>query len=109
MVIVFIVLGAIAALAILMRFQCRPSDSEVGCGGWGGWTRKILLENGVHSENVEDCLSWAFGSGFESLQLRELDDKWRELHSDLFMIEGSDCVIESTKKIANAYIKFRTN
>lgn len=68
---------------------------------WQSPTKLILADNGV--EDVENCLAWAFGENFRQLQQSELDDKWRERHSDLFEIAGYDCIVESTKKIAEAW------
>lgn len=63
---------------------------------------RILADNGVG--DIEDCLVWAFGEEYKLLKLRDLDDVWTQRHSDSFTIKGSDCIIESTKKIAKVYL-----
>lgn len=62
---------------------------------------KTLNTQGV--ENIEECLLWAFGEGFGSAPLASLNDRWNTLHSDLFIIKGSDNFLESFKRIGNAY------
>ena len=61
-----------------------------------------MFDSGVN--NVEDCLVWAFGEDYNRLDQSELDDIWNQRHGDSFTIEGSDCVIESTKKIAKVFL-----
>lgn len=73
---------------------------------WAQTTKRILKDAGV--EDVEGCLRWAFGDGYKLLEIRQLDDKWRQRHGDIFMVEGSDCIIESTKVIATEWLKIDT-
>lgn len=73
--------------------------------GWQCPTKAILVDNGIDEQDVESCIIWAFGKDHNKLRLDELDDKWRERHSDLFEIAGYDCIIESTKKIAKVYLE----
>jgi hypothetical protein len=85
---------------------CEPETKYIipNVYEWQPATKLILLDNGVDHEDIHDCLVWAFGENYDRLPLNELDDKWRELHSDSFEIAGYDCIIESTKKIGVAYL-----
>lgn len=72
--------------------------------GWSGPVERVLIESGV--DNVDDCLSWAFGEDYKKLEQRELDDQWRQRHIDLFIIRGTDDLVESTRKIAKAWLVY---
>ena len=82
------------------RDNIEPSELEFE--GWERQVSRIMIDEGV--VHVEDCLRWAFGEGFEQLEQRELDDMWRQRHSDLFVIHGHDDIVESTKRIAKAWL-----
>lgn len=64
-----------------------------------------LVSVGVPANEVDCCLQWAFGDDVSELQVNELDDRWRERHSDLFIVEGTDDLWESTRKIGRAYLE----
>jgi len=64
----------------------------------------ILLSVGV--TDTEECLRWAFGDDVATKEVHDLDDYWREKHSDLFMVEGSDDLWESVRKIGKAYLLY---
>lgn len=96
----------VVCFCVLIALEANePSEAKYIFHNMYEWqcpTKAILVESGV--KDVEDCLMWAFGEGYNLLLLNELDDKWRELHSDLFEIAGHDCIIESTKKIGRAWL-----
>lgn len=68
---------------------------------WSGTMKRILRDNGV--KNPEECLRWAFGEEYKLLYLKDLDDQWQQLHPELFVIEGHDCIVESTIRIAKEW------
>ena len=61
---------------------------------------------GVSEYEREDCLQWAFGDDYKSLKFSALDDRWRDLHSDLPTLLGyhpieslAELVAEEWKKV----------
>lgn len=66
-----------------------------------------LSAGGVPESEHEACLAWAFGPTFGSMALISSADIWNQRHSDLFVILGSDSMIESIEKIGRAYMKHK--
>jgi hypothetical protein len=66
-----------------------------------------LTENGVKSEDVHDCMAWAFGEDYRNYRFSEEDIYWNKLHSDIHVINGSDRIIDSYKKIAELYLEYK--
>ena len=64
----------------------------------------LFEENGV---NQKDCLTWALGEGYGIRKLTETDEIWNERHGDLFIMKGTDLVLDSTLKIINEYKKYK--
>lgn len=63
----------------------------------------VLISVGV--KDTDACYQWAFGDGWMSLPVRESDEKWNERHSDLFILCGSDGIIDGLERIGRAYVK----
>lgn len=93
-----IVISAIAAVILIGYLLFEPNEVPPG---WTPDIERILVEAGV--ENVDDCLRWAFGEDYKQLEQRDLDDRWRQRHSDLFIIRGADDLVEATRRIADAW------
>lgn len=64
-----------------------------------------LFLGGVPIEEIDNCLLWAFGERFSILPLRQIDERWNELHGDLFLLAGCDLMDESLRRIGKAYMK----
>ena len=54
-------------------------------------------------------MTWALGANWESAPCHMTDDRWNKLHSDIFIMHGSDLVVEGFGKIARAYLEKRKN
>ncbi len=100
--------GAIVMMGASYWLYCyyleysRPAPAKYSfSNSWERPVKRILFDSGVN--DVDDCLVWAFGEEYWILELSELDDKWRDRH-DIFVIEGHDCIVESTQRIAKAWI-----
>jgi len=65
----------------------------------------ILRKAGVPKEKTGDCLSWAFGADWPCLPLGMMNEKWNQLHGEIFLMTGFDLVIEAIDKVGKAYIK----
>lgn len=70
---------------------------------------KALDNAGVPQKKRGDCLRWAFGEDALSILISEMDDRWRQRHSDIFMLIGSDPLYESTIRIGKAYLERMTS
>ena len=74
----------------------------------GSEYRASLMNKELRKAGVKDtdaCYQWAFGDGWGSLAVSVSDEKWNELHSDLFIVAGSDSIKETTGKIGRAYVE----
>lgn len=66
-----------------------------------------LTNVGVPSDEIDNCLQWAFGDDYENIPLTMWDIRWRERHANIFTIIGCDCVKDSLHKIGKAYLESR--
>ena len=64
--------------------------------------RRILQNVGV--KDAEACLGWAFGEDYGSQMISDSHLLWNARHSDLFILYGDDNIIESVKRIGQAYL-----
>lgn len=94
----FAILIVLIALANISLFDKRNPNNAITL---------TLNNNGVY--DVDECLLWAFGEGYGSEPLYTLNDRWNKLHSDLFMIYGSDNFIKSFERIGKAYKEMKQN
>lgn len=62
-----------------------------------------LKANGV--DDPDACMAWAFGEEWGTMRLANSCDAWNKLHSDIFIMFGSDEIIKSFSKIAKAYLE----
>lgn len=65
----------------------------------------ILTKVGVPEEEHSTCLSWAFGDDYASIEIRFLDDRWRDLHPDRTIICGSTPIVEAFRIVGEEYLK----
>jgi len=74
---------------------------------WGGFLsyELALMEAGVPTSNLEDCMRWAFGEDWGILRIQQIDEVWNSRHDDLFQIPGTELIITAFEKIGKAYIK----
>ena len=49
----------------------------------------------------DECLLWAFGK--VSVAYSEIAELWNERHGDLFILKGSDNVVDAINRIKEAY------
>lgn len=64
-----------------------------------------LMQVGVPKDKVDSCMAWAFGVGWGAMVVSTSDDVWNKRHGDLFILLGSDDVIEGLERIGRAYVK----
>lgn len=63
----------------------------------------ILLHYGIKEEKINHCMEWAFGVDFGIQKVNRSDEAWNKLHSDIFEAKGTDKIIDTFGKIAEAY------
>lgn len=63
----------------------------------------------VTKEEFDECYRWAFGDDVGSLLIKDSPRAWNQRHSDLFKIQGSDSIKETTVKIGFAYMESKKN
>lgn len=63
--------------------------------------------DGMRIDMDDDCRRWAFGEKHRSIPFYEEDDHWNKRHSDIFVVLGSDSVLETYEKIKKAYDEFK--
>ena len=80
---------AMLIVGCLLLFSICCTDPPTG---WGSKSSLSLDET-----------EWAFGPDYPSLMLKDCDDAWNKIHPDLFVIMGSDSIIETEIKIKEAY------
>lgn len=66
---------------------------------------KALFESGIRVEDINECMRWAFGEGWESRNIYGSHLLWNELHPDLFKLNDTDVLVDSLKRIAAEYKK----
>lgn len=60
----------------------------------------------VPKDKFDECYKWAFGEDVASLSTMGSPRIWNERHGDLFVLEGYQDVVEGTKKIGRAFMKY---
>ena len=53
-----------------------------------------------------DCMAWAFGEDWKQVDPKDCPGRWNDRHGDLFLIEGTDSIKETTKKIHSYWLLF---
>lgn len=65
---------------------------------------KQLIAAGVALKDIDKCLCWCFGEDYGSIPLHLWDERWCELHSDLFTVKGDDSVAETVFRFGKAWL-----
>lgn len=52
--------------------------------------RFILHAHDVEEKEIDECLTWAFGSDFRTIPVAELRFTWNRLHGNLYPIFGTE-------------------
>lgn len=66
---------------------------------------RTLTDEGVKEEDIEKCMTWAFGEGYGDTLIDESLAKWEKLHPELsFLIRGTDEMLFGIRLIARAYL-----
>lgn len=65
----------------------------------------IAKSNGI--EDAEDMFKWAFGLGYGSMLISKSHLYWNNLHSDLFLLYGSDNFRDSIVKICKEWKRIK--
>jgi len=86
----------------------------VGIGHIFGFTKftrsnvqRALTSVNISSNEVDNCLQWAFGDGYETQLFSAWNDMWNRRHGDIFTIHDCDLIQDSLKKIGRAYLQSR--
>ena len=98
---------AVLLFVLLMssNTQIRRSPAARMILGAAAWDYEYwLAANGVSEKEIDICMEWALGPGWMRLSCCMTDDAWNERHSDIFIMHGSDNVVEGWRKIALAYL-----
>ncbi len=72
----------------------------------------LNIEIIFHDAGVDDydgCMRWAFGDDYMIMRIVEGHLKWNERHGDIFIIHGSDLLVDAFYKIGLAYKAFQKN
>jgi hypothetical protein len=73
--------------------------------GGEAWNLKLtVVEAGVSPKKVDHCLLWAFGAGWQTAPVSSATERWNKLHSNIFVIHGTDEWECTMKFIARAYL-----
>jgi hypothetical protein len=62
-----------------------------------------IFEKFLPGPKSYDCALWAFGEGFDKLDLSELMDRWNERHKDIFELYGNGAIEIDIPKIVVAW------
>lgn len=54
-------------------------------------------------EDAYECAEWAFGEGFEHLELADLMDCWNDQHKDIFELFGNGAIEIDIPRIVEAW------
>ena len=65
----------------------------------------FIVTNIIDETDFEDFMRWALGEDWRILPFSHTDEIWNKRHGDLFIIYGTDVVIDTMERIAHAYIK----
>uniref|UniRef100_A0A6H2A4V6 Uncharacterized protein n=1 Tax=viral metagenome TaxID=1070528 RepID=A0A6H2A4V6_9ZZZZ len=63
-----------------------------------------LKEAGVPEDRIEECMSWAFGPEYSCLPIGMLDEKWNQLHGDLFYLVSTEYLQVAIDRIGKTYM-----
>lgn len=66
---------------------------------------EVLEENLVPMSETDDFAQWAFGDGYSTAPLSQLDNRWNERHGDIVFVNGHDELKAGTQKMVAAWIK----
>jgi len=58
-----------------------------------------LKASGITQEQINPCMDWAMGEGWELFSIHTIDDRLRARHGDLFGIDGTWEIHEAFKRI----------
>lgn len=101
---IFLIVLLAVAVICLVKLP-NPSDVLQGHKDWVSSLDNCFLEVGVPKEELDSCYRWSFGDDVAQIKTMFWDDRWRERHSDLFVVEGHDPLHESLRKIGKAYLE----
>jgi len=101
-ILIFLVFLFVFAVVKLQKYNI--GDLEYYIEHYQDFWRNPLLESGVPEEDLYDCMQWAFGDDWYSMQVRMLTDNWNEKHSDIFVLYGYEELNETFHKIGKEYL-----
>lgn len=91
------------ALMVLIFILALIKNKEISIYLDNRYSLPELLK--VPEEEVDSCMRWAFGEDWEQLEMRMFDERWRQLHPDLFVMHGHDSIAESLNKVGREWGK----
>lgn len=62
-----------------------------------------VFEQHLPGDKSYQCALWAFGKGFEDVQLEDLMDRWNERHKDIFELFGNGAIQRDIPRIIDAW------
>ena len=65
--------------------------------------QRVRIEDLPHDVDADKVLKWALGEHYGNMAILSTDDRWNELHGDLFLLKGSDRIEDGLKRIVHAY------
>ena len=63
----------------------------------------LLMGQGVPKEEVEECMTWAFGPNWKELNPSSMFNIWNRKHRDLFIFTETDTIKNSLKNVGIAW------
>lgn len=69
-----------------------------------------LMKAGLKKSQFKECIEWAFGEApTTKTRIKDLLDKWEQLHSDIFSLLPVDEIMESARRIGKAFLFLRND
>jgi hypothetical protein len=62
-----------------------------------------IFEKYLPGDKSYQCALWAFGKGFEYVELGDLMDRWNDLHKDIFELFGNGAIEIDIPRIIEAW------
>jgi len=85
-------------------YKLESLDRENYVKIWQDSWKNPLREAGVPEDEIDNCMRWAIGDDYLSLQMQYTNDRWNSRHPELFVMYDSDYLHVAVYKVGEAYL-----